>query len=78
MLDRGKVHAKRCNRLWKCEGCGKFLPRNGFLWENRFRQFADRCNADTKGSEWYCDVCADAREATLDAEERVLGWEGRM
>jgi len=48
---------------WKCEHCGERLPMLGKVWSWRFRQWH---GFGKPSSGYYCDPCADAREAGAD------------
>ena len=46
---------------WKCERCGKALPKTGYVWKWRYQKWDN-----SKNSGYYCDNCADAREQGRD------------
>jgi len=53
---------------WVCAKCGARLPKGGrgrfgYIWKNRYREYL---NEGKSRSGFYCDSCADAREAGLD------------
>ena len=48
---------------WKCEKCGRKLPRSGFVWKSRYQKWKSRQRAH---SGYLCDRCADAREMGMD------------
>jgi len=48
---------------WKCERCGKALPKTGYVWKSRYQKWQAKHKA-TSG--YYCDPCADAREQGMD------------
>lgn len=57
---------KALTKLWRCD-CGKRLPRKGFVWQARYRNFlSDQRFAENPQCGYYCDVCADARERGMD------------
>jgi len=48
---------------WKCENCGKALPKTGYVWKSRYQKWQAKHKA-TSG--YYCDRCADSREQGMD------------
>ena len=48
---------------WKCEKCGRKLPKTGFVWKSRYRAWKSR---KREYSGYYCDPCADRRETGMD------------
>lgn len=48
---------------WRCERCGRQLPKTGYVWKYRWHNWK-ASGKETSG--YYCDGCADAREAGGD------------
>jgi len=59
---------KELRKLWICYRCGRRLPISGFIWKSRWNRFRleHRLLPETKGSGYFCDSCADTREAGID------------
>ena len=55
---------------WKCERCGKALPKTAYVWQARYQKWCNKTN-DTYDwtrltSGYYCDPCADSREQGVE------------
>lgn len=48
---------------WKCCHCGRPLPKRGTVWQWRYRKWKQ---SHKNESGYYCDGCADHREAGFD------------
>ena len=51
---------------WKCDKCGKKLPRRGIIWAGRFNQSREFRAERNEISGYLCDSCARAQEEGWD------------
>ena len=51
---------------WKCDKCGKKLPRKGIIWAGRFNQSREFRAERNEISGYLCDSCARAQEEGCD------------
>ena len=58
-----KQAAPKVKKVWKCERCGKPLPKTGHVWKWRYQKWQAKHKA-TSG--YYCDPCADSREQGME------------
>lgn len=58
---------QQLRKLWKCS-CGRKLPTRGRVWNWRWNKFKQDCRSKDEDTfcGYYCDPCADAREAGID------------
>ena len=56
---------------WRCERCGKRLPKSGLVWRHRYNNWKGR-GKETSGL--YCDPCGRRREMGFDEYQFLTSW----